>query len=73
MCSSRKYPPPTDGTCAFCFRPPTPPGISIPEGACLTSPPPPPPGIYAVALYYYAKNNIVSAIKREKILLFMSI
>ena len=25
----------------FCFRPPHPPGISIPEGACHTLPPPP--------------------------------
>ena len=25
----------------FCFRPPHPPGISIPEGACHTPPPPP--------------------------------
>lgn len=56
ICSSRKYPYPPGH---FCFRPLTPPAISIPGGVCQT---PQPPGSTisaknAVALYYYAKRD----------------
>ena len=45
----------------FCFRPPHPPGISIPEGVCHTPPPPSSPGISVnFTLLGYPLERIVS-------------
>ena len=73
----------------FCFRPPHPPGISIPEGACHTPPPPllawnfrkfyigwVPSGkdsVKNVVALYHYAKDNFSAIKREKFFSFMLI